>query len=282
MIRFVDTHRFRASLAAVLLPLALAAVACRGSEAARPQEVRISGASTLYPILQLAAEQLRADTGLRVRVQAGGSTRGFEDTVAGRNDLGAMARELTPEETSEVRKYPIAYDGVGVVVHRSNPVGELSTDQLRRIYRKEVTRWREVGGEDAPIVVVSKAHGHATLETFLEHTGLRSSELEVDVVGGDNAQIIRVVANTEDAIGYVSLAEVLHVIDRDTPLKLLRLDGVEPTPVAVADRSYPMFRPLYLISKVEPSAGSRRVLDFLLGDGGRRIIEQGLYVPVGS
>lgn len=260
--------------------LLVAVAACRGADSGRPTDVRISGASTLYPILQTAAERLRAERGLRVHVQAGGSTRGFEDTIADRNDLGAMARDLTDDEAAQVRSFPIAEDGVGVVVHRSNPVREVTTEQLRRIYRKEVTNWRQVGGGDAPIVVVTKAQGHATLETFLEHAGLRRSELAVDVVGGDNAQVIRVVANTANAIGYVSLGEVLHAIDHGSPLRLLRLDGVDPTLEAVADHSYPMHRTLFLIAQGDPADGARTVLEFLRSAEGRRIIEQAMYVPV--
>ncbi|RMH17779.1 MAG: phosphate ABC transporter substrate-binding protein, partial [Acidobacteria bacterium] len=242
--------------------------------------VRVSGASTVYPIVVMAGEELRRQ-GILVEAQAGGSTRGFEDTVAGRNDLGAMARDPTPAEASQILTFPIAYDGVGVVVHASNPLAGVSTEDLRRIYAKEVTSWAELGGADAPIVVVTKAAGHATLETFLHHTGLGRTELQADVVGGDNAQVIRVVANTENAIGYVSLGEVLHAIEEGMPLRLVPLDGVEPTLEAVADKSYPMARTLYLIARDEPQGASRALLDFLRSAEGARIIERGRYVPLG-
>ena len=243
-------------------------------------QVRVSGASTLYPVVAMAAEELEQRHGIRVLAQAGGSSRGFEDTVAGRNDLGAMARELTAEEEARVLKFPVAYDGVGILVHASNPVDALTTEDLRRIYRKQQRDWGAFGGAGEEIVVVTKAEGHATLESFLEHTGLGRGELEVDVAGGDNAQVIRVVANTENAIGYVSLGEALHSIEIGLPLKLITLDGVEPTLAAVAEKRYPMARNLYFVSREAPRGPSRILLDFLLSDTGRQIIARGKYVPL--
>ncbi|MEM7349963.1 MAG: phosphate ABC transporter substrate-binding protein [Acidobacteriota bacterium] len=265
---------------AALTGFAAMTLGCRQPEE-NANRVRVSGASTVYPIIVLAGEALKASgSRLEIQAQAGGSTRGFEDTLAGRNDLGAMAREPTAEEAAQIRQFPIAYDGVGVVVHGSNRVEHITTEDLRRIYRKEITDWAALGGEEESIVVVTKAEGHATLETFLEHTGLDRGALQVDVVGGDNAQVIRVVANTPGAIGYVSLGEVLHSIEIDIPLRLLELDGVAPTLEHVASRHYPMFRTLYLVSREEPQGASRTLLDYLRTAEGRRIIEQGRYVPV--
>lgn len=263
--------------AAGLAVLALVAACTRPD---MDKQVRVSGASTLYPVLVMAGEELQKSKGIAVAAQGGGSSRGFEDTVAGRNDMGAMARELTPEEEAQVKKFPVALDGIGIVVHATNPVPGLTTEDLRRIYRKDERNWSTFGGPDAEIVVVSKAEGHATLESFLEHTGLKRSELAVDVVGGDNAQVIRVVENTKNAIGYVSLGEVLHSIASGLPLRLVPLDGVEPTLETVASRTYPMYRTLYLISREEPQGASRVLLDFLTTDeAGRRVIERGKYIP---
>ena len=246
----------------------------------RLTRVRVTGASTLYPIVQLAAEELKRDGVIQVEAQAGGSTRGFEDTLAGRNDLGAMARELTAEEARQVLRFPIAYDGIGVVVHASNPLTSLTTNDLRRVYRKEITNWKEFGGTTADIVAVTKAEGHATLESFLNHTGLSRQEVKADVACGDNAQVIRVVANTVNAIAYVSLGEVLHAMEIGMPLKMVQLDGIAPTVESVADGSYPMSRTLYLVSKEEPAGGSLALLEFLGSQRGRAIIERGRYVPL--
>lgn len=262
----------------VLYLLAVLVAGC-----ARPTEaVRVTGASTVYPIIQMAGERLHATRGLRVVAQTGGSTRGFEDTIAGRNDFGAMARDLTEEESSQVIAHPIAYDGVGVVVHRTNPVTGLTTQDLRDIYLKRKRSWSAYGWKNAEIVAVSKAEGHATLEVFLKHTGLdrRDAADHTDVVAGDNAQVIRVVANTPDAIGYVSMGEVMHAAANEMDIKLVSLDGVSPLLERVADGSYPLRRTLYLVSLQEPVGAARALLDFLKSPDGRKVIVEGKYVPI--
>jgi phosphate transport system substrate-binding protein len=252
---------------------------CRRRQA---EQIVVTGASTLYPIVQMAAEELRRTKGLDVTAQGGGSTRGFEDCIAGRNSLGAMARELTPEEKAQVIAFPIAYDGVGIVVHASNRTAALTTDDLRRIYRKQITNWADLGGQNAKIVVVQKAEGHALREIFMNHTGLTPDEMMrfTDVTAGDNAQVIRVIANTADAIGYVSLGEVIKAAEAGQPVRLVRFNGIEPVMENVTNKTYPLFHPLYLISKGEPQGGSRVLLDFLSGAEGKAIIRQGNYVPL--
>ncbi len=274
-------HKWLAFASAASLA-ALVTFLTAGCHRPQAEQVVVTGASTLYPIVQMAAEELRRTKGLDVMGQGGGSTRGFEDCIAGRNSLGAMARELTAAEKAQVITFPIAYDGVGIVVHASNPLAGVTTEDLRRIYRKQVTNWSGFGGRDAPIVVVHKGEGHATREVFMKHTGLTPEEMTkyTDVVAGDNAQVIRVVANTAGAIGYVSLGEIIKASEAGLAVRPVRFDGVEPLMENVTNNTYPLFHPLYLISKGEPKGGSRALIDFLKTPEGKAIIRQGNYVPL--
>ena len=267
------------ALAASLFALALFPSGCHRPQA---EQVVVTGASTVYPIVQMAAEELRRTKGLNVMGQGGGSTRGFEDCIAGRNSLGAMARDLTPEEKAQVIVFPIAYDGVGIVVHASNQIAAVTTDDLRRIYRKQVTNWSDFGGQNASIVVVHKGEGHATREVFMKYTGLTPDEMTrfTDVAAGDNAQVIRVIANTANAIGYVSLGEVIKAAEAGQPVRLVKFNGIEPVMENVTNKTYPLFHTLSLISKGEPKGGSRVLLDFLRSPEGKAIIRQGNYVPL--
>jgi phosphate transport system substrate-binding protein len=262
-----------------LAPALLLSTACHRRQT---EQIVVTGASTLYPIVQMAAEELRRTKGLDVMAQGGGSTRGFEDCIAGRNSLGAMARELTPEEKARVMAFPIAYDGVGIIVHASNQIAGVTTEQLRQIYRKQITNWSSFGGRDDRIVVVHKAEGHATREVFMNYIGLTPDEMtrHTDVTAGDNAQVIRVIANTPNAIGYVSLGEVIKAAEAGQPVRLVKFNGVEPVMENVTNKTYPLFHPLYLISKGEPKGGSRVLLDFLRSSEGKKIIRQGNYVPL--
>ena len=267
------------ALAASLLAPALFASGCHRRHA---EQIVVTGASTVYPIVQMAAEELRRTKGLDVMAQGGGSTRGFEDCIAGRNSLGAMARELTPEEKAQVIAFPIAYDGVGIIVHASNQIAAVTTEQLRQIYRKQITNWSDFGGRNDRIVVVHKGEGHATREVFMQYTGLSPDEMirNTDVTAGDNAQVIRVIANTANAIGYVSLGEVLKAAEAGLPVRLVKFNSIEPVMENVTNKTYPLFHPLYLISKGEPKGGSRILVDFLRSPEGKAIIRQGNYVPL--
>ena len=270
------------SLALAASLFALAVLITSGCRRPQAEQIVVTGASTVYPIVQMAAEELRRTKGLDVMGQGGGSTRGFEDCMAGRNSLGAMARELTPEEKAQVIAFPIAYDGVGIVVHASNQIAGVTTDDLRRIYRKEITNWSSFGGRDEPIVVVHKGEGHGLREVFMKHMGLTPDEMtkHTDVTAGDNAQVIRVIANTTGAIGYVSLGEVIEAAEAGLPVRLVKFNGIEPVMENVKNKTYPLSHPLYLISKGEPKGGSRVLLDFLRTPGGKAIISQGNYVPL--
>jgi phosphate transport system substrate-binding protein len=277
---FKDMSLLRVALTASLI--AHAALLTSGCHRRQTEQVVVTGASTLYPIVQMAAEELRRTKGLDVTAQGGGSTRGFEDCIAGRNSLGAMARELTPEEKAQVVTFPIAYDGVGIVVHASNQIAGLTTEQLRQIYRKQITNWSSFGGRDDRIVLVHKGEGHATREVFMKYLALTPDEMTryTDVTAGDNAQVIRVIANTANAIGYVSLGEVIKASEAGQPVRLVKFNGIEPVMENVTNKTYPLFHPLYLISKGEPKGGSRVLLDFLRSPEGKTIIRQGNYVPL--
>lgn len=267
------------ALACLLASLAGSSTGCRR---ARGEQVIVTGASTVYPIVQMAAEELRRTKGIEISGQGGGSTRGFEDCVAGRNSLGAMARELTAEEKAQVQAHPIAYDGVGIVVHSSNKLVEITTEELRQIYRKQKTAWSQLGGPETPIVVVHKAEGHALREVFMKHLEFTPDEMTryADVVAGDNAQVIRVISNTAGAIGYVSLGEVIKAAEAGLPVRLVKFNGIEPVMENVTNKSYPLSHPLFLVSKGEPTGGSRILLEYLRTPEGKAIIRQGNYVPL--
>ena len=136
------------------------------------------------------------------------------------------------------------------------------------------------GGDDSEIVVVSKAEGHATLQSFLDHTKLKRNEVKADVVAGNNAQVIQTVANSPGAIGYVSMGEAIHAADAGMSVRLVSLDGVPPDLAFVADGSWPIRRTLYLISKQQPTGGSLALLDYLRSERGNEIIVRGGYVPL--
>ena len=240
----------------------------------------ISGSSTVAPIMAEAAVRLEEKNGdLKIDVQTGGSTRGIVDTRDGRNSAGMASRDLTSDEADGLAIHPIAYDGIAIIVHADNPVEELSSDQVRQLFTKEIASWESLGSNKKAVHVVNKAEGRATLEVFLEHFGLENRQIQADAVIGDNAQGVRLVAGDPQAIGYVSIGEALSAQARGVPIKLLAQDGVLPTSESVADGSYPIRRTLHLLFRGRADRVGDEILSFLQSAQGQEIIRGLGFVP---
>lgn len=248
---------------------------------AGPQRYLITGSSTVHPVMQTIAERLHeADPALVIDVETGGSSRGIHDARQREADAGMASRELKPEERAGLDIYPVAYDGVAMIAHASNPITGLTDEQVRAVYTDRVNVWSEIGGGEGEIFVVNKAEGRATLEVFLGFFGLQVSDIHADAVVGDNAQGVRMVATNPQALGYVSVGEAIGAVERGEPIKLLSLDGVVPTIESVADGSFPLRRTLYLFFPDAVDAVGQRILDYLHGPAGEDVVRQHGFVPI--
>lgn len=238
----------------------------------------VTGSSTVAPVLADAAKRYEeSHPGIRIDVQAGGSSRGIADARSGLADLGMISRDLKEEE-SDLVALRFAMDGVGVIVHRDNPVEGFSREELIDIYTGKAARW----SDGAKIVVANKAEGRATLEVFLEFTGLDSADLRADVIVGENQQAIKTVAGNAHAIAYVSIGAAASESASGTPVKLVRCDGVEATSENVAAGLFPIVRPLQVVHRREPTQATAAFLDYLRSPQIHDLIESHLYVPVAN
>lgn len=240
----------------------------------------LTGSSTVAPLAGEIAkrfEKLHPD--VRIDVQTGGSSRGIADAKRGTADIGMASRALKPEET-DLTAHTIAMDGVGMILHRDNPVRSLTDEQVIAIYTGRVSNWSEVGGSDAPITVVNKADGRATLEVFLKHFGLASPDIKASVIIGDNQQGIRTVAGDVNAIGYVSVGTADYEIGRGVPIRLLPMDGVEATTANVRNGSFPMSRPLNLVTHGPVSPLAQAFIDFARSSAVNDLVKAQYFVPI--
>ncbi|NEQ54150.1 MAG: phosphate ABC transporter substrate-binding protein [Leptolyngbya sp. SIO3F4] len=215
-------------------------------------KVILTGSSTVAPLAAELGKRFEAENPqVRIDVQTGGSSRGLADTRTGQADIGMMSRDLADDET-DVTAHAIARDGVAIIIHKNNPVTELSPQQIVDIYTGQLTQWSAAGGNNTPISVVNKAEGRSTLEIFLKHFDLKNSDIKAQVIIGDNEQGIKTVTGNPDAIGYVSIGAAENSIARGEPLKLLPLDGIEPSTSTVKDGAFPLSRTLIFVTNGEP------------------------------
>jgi len=240
----------------------------------------LTGSSTVAPLAgEIAKRFEKLHPEVRVDVQTGGSSRGIADAKRGTADVGMASRALKPQET-DLTAHTIAMDGVGMILHRDNPIQSLTDEQVVAIYTGHVSNWSQVGGVDAPITVVNKADGRATLEVFLNHLGLASPDIKASVIIGDNQQGIRTVAGDINAIGYVSVGAADYEIGRGVPIRLLPMDGVEATTANVRNGSFPMSRPLNLVTYGSVSPLSLAFIDFARSTAVNDLVEAQYFVSI--
>ena len=199
-----------------------------------------------------------------------GSGAGIEAVSNGTADIGNSSRNLKDEEKAKgVAENIVAIDGIAVVVDPANTVEDLTKDQLTSIYDGTVTNWKDVGGNDAPIVVVGREAGSGTRGAFEELLKLEDAckySNELDSTGAVMAKV----ASTPGSIGYVSL-DVL-----DDTVKALKLDGAEPTEENIKAGKYFLSRPFVMATKGEISEQSdlvKALFDFIYSDEGSELVK---------
>jgi len=240
----------------------------------------LTGSSTVAPLAGEIARRFESiHPGVRVDVQTGGTSRGINDTRNGTADIGMVSRALKPDET-DLHAFTIALDGISIILHASNQVATLSKQQITDIYTGRITNWKSVDGIDARITVVNKAEGRSTLELFLHYLVLKNSQIKPHVIIGDNPQGIKTVAGNPNAIGYVSIGAAEYEAKRGVPIKLLPLDGVDATIVNVRNGTFPLSRPLNLVTSEEPQGLIQRFIEFARSPQVSDLIEAQYFVPI--
>lgn len=263
----------------------LALVCTAVSFAADRETLQIQGSTTVGPIGEAFAQYfMRTYNGLEITVQKTGSSDGAAAIIDGRCDIAMMSRFMKPDTEFKVAvekgvmpvAHVVAMDGVCVVVHPSNPITALTTEQVRNIYLGKITNWRELGGPDRAIVAISRDTSSGTYETF-HNLVMNKQEMagSVEVVGS-NPQAHARVSSTTGAIGYVGIGFL------DDKVKALKIDGIMPTKETITNGTYPVSRPLFFFTNGYPKLGTmtHRFCTFYLTETGQEIIEAAGFVPL--
>ena len=261
----------------------VAAIFLLMSQSALAQEKKlvITGASTAAPLVAEIAKRFETlNLGIRIDVQTGGSSRGVNDARSGVSDIGMVSRALSKEET-DLKSFLIANDGMSVILHKSNPVQSLTREQVIDIYTGKIVNWKDVGGKDQKITVVNKAEGRSTLELFLAFFKLNNRDIKAQVVVGDNQQGVKTVAGNPGAIGYVSIGTAEFEADNGQPLKLLPLGGIAATTDNVRNGTFPLARPINIVTKSAPQGLVKKFIDFAQSAAVTDLVKEQYFVPPG-
>ena len=267
--------------ALVMLSVGVFMTRGRSSEApVNKSKLVLTGSSTVAPLAMEIGKLFEAQNpGVRVDVQTGGSSRGVADARRGLADIGTVSRDLKDSE-QDLMAFTIARDGVSIIVNKDNPVRELTNDQIIAIYTGKINDWSEVGGRKAPVTVVNKAEGHSTLELFLHYFHLKNEMVKADVIIGDNEQGIKTVAGNLNAIGYVSIGTAEYDSSHGVAIKLLPVAGVAASIENVRNGTFPIARPLNLVTKTTPAGLAKKFIDFAQSAKVDDIIIKQYFVPI--
>ena len=240
---------------------------CRGKGNSTSKAICVAGSTSVQPFAEKLAEvYMEHHPQTRIDVQGGGSSAGIFAAQQGAADLGASSRELVKAEKA-LHEIPIAWDGIAVIVHPSNPLNNLTLKQLRQIFQGRITNWQDLGLPPHAIDLISREEGSGTREAF-EHLVMGKSEVSHGALVQDsNGSVREIVAGDPYSLGYISAGLV------DDRVKAVAIDGILPTRENIKTQKYKLVRRFLLVSRKTPAGQCQAFVHFILSPQGQRLLE---------
>ncbi len=284
----MNLKKWTALTSTILMTIALLLVGCQTAAptaAPRSGKLTISGSTSMLELVQeLAAKYMDINGGVTIDVQGGGSSVGLQNCVDGISDIGNSSSALKDTDTAKgLVGTDIAMDGVAVVVNPNNPVSDLAKNDIVKIFKGEITNWKDVSGADHEITVVNREASSGTREAMGKLFGLSAKDadgktveyytekaLEQNSTGG----VVTTVAGDEYAIGYISVGSVKDSV------KPLAVGGVKAGKETILNGTYKYWRPFVMVTKGEPQGPGKAFIDWCLKDPAAIEIVNGKYIAM--
>jgi len=237
--------------------------------------LRYAGATTLQRFfMPEAARIFNSDTAIKVRIEGGNTGPGIKALLNGEVDMAGAGRLLTEAEKNQgLVEHFLGWDVLTIIVHEQNPLEDLSLDQLQAVFSGAITNWQDVGGKDAPIVVVTCPKGSgmrsAVKKLILKDKDYTSREIVSAIVAESDQQTSLFPA------GITALSR--SMLDADH-VKTVAVNGLVPSAASIADGSYPLAKPLTLVTKGEPQGDLARFIALAKSQQGRAVLQRS-FVP---
>jgi len=294
-------NRWCAVVCGGLSALSLLTAGCKhnadNAKASKRASIQNIGSDTMVNLAQAWAEAYaKVETSVSIEVSGGGSGVGVAALLNGTADIANCSRKLEPQELEKAKaqgknpkEFLVGFDGLAVYVHKSNPLTQISLEELSEIYREggKISKWTELGATEIPgaksddIIRVSRQNNSGTYAYFRETVVGKKADFKqgsLDMNGSKD--VVELVGKTPAAIGYSGLGYATSAV------KILKISakkgepGVLPSIATVHDKTYPISRPLYMYTPGEPTPQAKRYIDWILEDAGQKIVEQTGYVPL--
>jgi phosphate transport system substrate-binding protein len=260
----------------------MALVTFMGGLAVAADSIVIKGSTTVLPIAQAVLEAyMKANQGVQISLSGGGSGEGIKALIDQSTDIADSSREIKKEEIQLAESkgvkpvaHVIAYDAIMPVVNPKNNVQGLSIDQLSQIYQGKITNWKEVGGADLKIVVISRDSSSGTFDSWDNFVMKKARVAPTAQMLASNGAVVTAVSKNKYAIGYLGMGYV------NKSVKGLKVNGVMATAQTALSRQYPMSRELYMYTNGEPKGEVAKFIAFIKSPKGQEIVKKEGFVPL--
>jgi phosphate transport system substrate-binding protein len=270
------------------------------STAEAGEKISIAGSSTVKPVVEKAVKSFKTQhPDVDFVVGGGGSGHGVKSAGKGEVQIGMASRNIKDKETAQfpdLKPVKIGIDGIAIVVNKKNPINSITSDQVRDIFTGKITNWKDLGGEDAPIALISTNSHHGTFDAFCKGFELSGSEsgrtLSFAPKGGGpsgdvtakavdgNKAVLAGIMTQPTGISYASLGAALSMAAKGAPIKVLSLDGVAANEQSVVSGAYPVQRSLLLITNGDPEGPAAEFIEWMTGSDGQQIVKELEFIPV--
>jgi len=236
--------------------------------------ITVAGSTSVEPFAELLAEEYMVHhPDSNIYVQGGGSSAGIAAVRTHAAHIGMSSRWLKPEE-KDLHTVTIAKDAIAIIVHPSNPIQDLLLDRIRDVFSGKILNWKELGGRNHSIDIVTREEGSGTRESFQNFVMGKEDVSLGALVQDSNGAVRQVIANDPSAIGYISLGLV------NEQVKAVKIAGVEPNLTNVYNGKYTFVRPFLFVFNGEPVGEAKSFLEFVLSPQAQKLLVKEGLVPV--
>jgi phosphate transport system substrate-binding protein len=246
------------------------------------ETVVIKGSTTVLPIAQAAAEAfMKKRPDINISLSGGGSGDGIKALIDKSTDIANSSRDMKPEEVKLARErgvdpvaHRVAIDAIVPIVHPTNPITDLTIEQLSLIYQGKITNWKEVGGADKKIVVISRDTSSGTYETWEQKVLHKAKVTPRAQLQASNGAIVQAVSKNKYAVGYIGIGYLNKAVMG------LKVAGVQASAQTALSGQYPIARPLFMFTNGQPKGATAEYIKFLLSPEGQKIVKKEGFVPL--
>lgn len=261
---------------------------CVGAGATLADNIAIKGSTTVLPIAKLTLEAyMKANPDVKVSLSGGGSGEGIKALIDKSTNIANSSRAIKNEEINQANSKGVkpvgkivAIDAIVPIVHPGNEVQNLNIEQLSQIYQGKIKNWKEVGGDDLQIVVISRDSSSGTFEEWSElilHDARVTSRAQIQ---DSNGAIVRAVSENRYAIGYIGIGYLNKSLRALSSVKDLTVNGIQASAKTVLSKEYPIVRPLYMYTDGQPTGETAKFIEFVSSPAGQNLVDKAGFVPL--